>query len=699
MAVLSKIRQKSVLLIVVIGVALLAFIIGDLVNSGGLGTSSRNVGSINGVEINTQEYLHKVAQAEQNGRLGNAQANEMVWNNEVNNILLTSEFEKLGLKIGKDQLVNVIKQNPNFANDPTFQNQLGQFDMNKFNEFVMSMRNAGQDQWNAWLAYEKELEKFGLQQMYYSMIQAGMYTTSAEAKASYHTENSKVTFDYVTVPYSTIDDEETVVSDAEIESYIKQHANRFKSSVTRDIDFVVIPGEPSEKDREEIKERVASLLNPTVVYNTETNKNDSIPGFKETKNIADFVKSNSDIPFDTLYYAKKDLPLEYQEELFNLAPGDVFGPYEFNGYYCLTRLVDKKPGERVKAAHILITFADDDATGQKTKEEAKAEADRLFKEINANPEKFSDLAREYSEDPGSKNNGGEYDDIYKGQMVPEFNDFIFDNPVGKTGIVETQYGYHIVKVLEKKEGVQLATIAHKIEVSDSTGDAIYTQAAKLEQEASSKSLEDLAKEMKLDFEKEVVIRPFDETLPKVGDQRSIITWAFGRDTKEGEVKRFDFGDGYIVAKLNAKNDTGLLSANEARTTVEPVLINEKKATLIRKKMEGSTLEEIAGKTGATIATVNEVARQNPLVTNIGNEPKVVATAFATTIGEHSSLINGEKGVYMVRTKAVSEAPDLPNYNTYKTKTNNAIRNSSQTRASNALKNAAKIKDNRVGTIM
>lgn len=701
MAVLSKIRQKSVLLIAVIGIALLAFIIGDLVNSGSLNSGSRNVGSINGVEINTQEFLHKVAQAEQNGQMSNAQANQAVWNQELNSIILTSEFEKLGLQIGKDQLINVIKQNPNFASNPQFQNQLGQFDIAKFNEFVLGMKNAGQDQWNSWLSYEKELEKVGIQQMYNALITASIYTTSTDAKAAYKNENDKVSFDYVTVAYSTINNEEAKVSDEEISTYIKQHENRFKSDFTREIEYAFIDGSPSEQDKEEVKERVAELLKPSIVYNSTTSTNDTVAGFNTTKNIIDFVNTNSDVKFDSIYYTKSDLPLEYQEQLFNLTPGEVFGPYYFNDHYCLTRLVNKKQGEKVKAAHILITFEGSQApqSNPRSKEEAKAEADKILKEAQANPEKFGELALLNSEDPGSKNNAGEYDNISRGQMVPQFDEFIFSNNVGRIGVVETDFGYHIIKILEKKEAVQLATIAQKIEISDATGDVIYTQAAKLEQDAASGNLEELATQMQLAFQKDVTVRPFDEQLPVVGNQRTVISWAFGRDSKVGDIKRFDIADGYIVARLKSKNDTGLLSTTEARVSVEPILMDEKKASLIRQKMNGATIEEIASSTGATIASVNDVTLQNALITNIGQEAKVVGTAFATAVDQNSKLVDGTKGVYMVKTKAVTKAPELPNYNNYKQKETIANKNGASSKALNALKNAAKIKDNRVGTVL
>ncbi|MEK6451540.1 MULTISPECIES: peptidylprolyl isomerase [unclassified Myroides] len=699
MAVLSKIRQKSALLIAVIGIALLAFVIGDVVRSTG-GGLSRNVGSINGEEINTQEFLHKVAQAEKNGQMSNTQASVAVWNSEVNNILLTTEFEKLGLRIGKDQLVNVVKNNPNFANNPEFLNQLGQFDVNKFNQFVLMMKQAGQEQWNAWLAYEKELEKVGLEQMYFSLIQGGIYTTQTEAKASYLADNSKVSFDYVTVPYSTVNNEEAAVSDAAIIDYMKKHENRFKSETTRELQYAFLASKPSDSDKDAVKETIESLLQPRVQYNAETKKNDTVPGFKTIKDVESFVNTNSDIKFDSLYYAKKDLPLEYQEELFNLQPGQVFGPYVMGDYYCVSRLLDKKPGQRVDAAHILITYAGSAAPGStRTKEEAKAKAEEILKKVQEAPATFAAVATVETEDPGSKNNGGKYEDIPNGQMVKPFNDFIFNNPAGKIGLVETDFGYHVIQVINKKEGAKLATVALKIEVSDATADELFTKATTLEQDAASASdFIVAAKGLGFDTQNDVTVRPFEEFLPGVGNQRSIVAWAFNKETKDGTIKRFDNADGHIIVKLTSKNDTGLMPIEEVKPFIEPILMNEKKAQIIKQKMTGKTIEEVSTSSKASIASVSEVSLNAPLITNIGNEPLVVGTAFATAVNQNSNLIDGVKGVYMVKTKNVANAPELPNYNSYKAKVENGVRNMAQMRVMKALKDNAKIKDNRIGVI-
>jgi len=700
MAVLSKIRQKSALLIAVIGIALLAFVIGDVVRSTG-GGLSRNIGSVDGEEINTQEFLHKVAQAEKQGQMSNTQAGVMVWNSEVNSILLTNEFAKLGLRIGKDQLVNVVKNNPAFANNPEFLNAVGQFDINKFNQFVATMKSAGQEQWNQWLAYEKELEKSGLEQMYFSLVQGGIYTTTVEAKAAYAQENNKVTFDYVTVPYSTVNNTEAAVSNDEITDYMKKHANKFKSEPTRVLQYAFLPSQPSASDKETVKETIEGYLKPSVQYNASTKKNDTIPGFKTVKDIETFVNTNSDIKFDSLYYAKKDLPLEYQEELFNLQPGQTFGPYIMGDYYCISRMIDKKAGQRVDASHILIGFAGSQAPGAtRTKEEAKVVAEEILAKVKANPSSFATEAMMTSEDPGSKNNGGKYEDIPRGQMVPSFDKFIFNNAVGTIGLVETDFGYHIIQVNDKKEGAKLATVARKIEVSDTTADELFTKAGQLEQNAATaKDFIATAEGLGFTAQKDVTIRPFEEFLPGVGNQRNIISWAFNKDTKDTAIKRFDNADGHIIVKVVNKNDSGLAPLEEVRSIIEPILMNEKKAVILRKKMTGATIQEVSNSSKASIASITDATIAAPLITNIGNEPLVVGTAFATAVNKNSKLIDGLQGVYMVQTKNVAKAPELPaGYATYKTKIENPVRGIAQMQILKVLKDNAKVKDNRIGVL-
>lgn len=703
MAVLQKIREKSGLLIGVIGLSLFAFIIGGLFN-GGITMSSRNVGTINGVDIHTQDFQNKMQMALENGQAKGAQANNMIWNNEVKNILLESEFEKAGLRIGKDQLINVIKTHPNFGQNPQFLNEAGQFDISKFNAFIAQMKQAGAEQWNAWLGFESDLEKYAKEQMYYTMIKSSMVTTSAEAKFAYKKDNDKTTFDFVGITYASINDDQVKVTDAEIDAYVKKNEKQFKAQNSREVEYVFIENKPSKEDEAASKTIIEDLLKSSIVFNKATGKNDTVQGFKNNPNAVAFVNTNSDVPFDSTYYAKAELPAEFAEQLYNLGTGEVFGPYLFNNHYCISKALSKKNvTESVDASHILIAYKGAQSAAPTivlTKEEAKAKADNLLKQAQANPSSFAALATTNTDDPGSKEKGGKYEAVKKGQMVPAFDAFIFDNPTGKLGVVETDFGFHVIKVENKttKEAVQLATIAKTIEASDKTSDALYAKATKFEENATTKDFSKLATELGLIAQPVAKIGAFDEELPGVGANADAINWAYNKGTSIGDIKRIDNAQGHLIIKLTSINETGLMSANEARGMVEPILKNEKKAAIIQKQMAGATLEAVAKSAKTTIQTATDLSGSNATVPNFGLEPQVVGKALALKANETSKLINGSNGVYMIKGKSVTKAPELPNYNSFKQRVVTNNRNSVQNLVFGALYNVAKIEDNRAAVL-
>src|SRR5690606_12324547 len=320
MAVLQKIRERSGLLIGVIGFCILAFVAGDLL-SGGLDFNSRDVGEVNGVSISAIDYSNKIQNLEQSGRGKGAQLHNQVWQNEVRTILFNEQLDKAGLRLGKDQLINVLKTDPSFAQNPQFLNDAGKFDINKFNTFLAQMKAQGPQQWNAWLECEKQLETVAKEQMYLNMIKGAIVTTTAEAKVVYKNEATKVSFDYVTIPYATINDEQVKVTDDEITAYVKKHATQFKTTPSRKVEYVFIANKPSAEDETQTKQIIDDLLKPSVVFNQTTGKNDTISGFSKATDIKAFVNQNSDVPFDSTYYAKEQLPTEHAEKIFTAPVG------------------------------------------------------------------------------------------------------------------------------------------------------------------------------------------------------------------------------------------------------------------------------------------------------------------------------------------------------------------------------------------
>jgi peptidyl-prolyl cis-trans isomerase D len=694
MAILSKIRNRSGLLLILIGFALLAFVVQDLF-SNGFKSISTDVGSVNGKDISFEEFRIKVANVEKNGQNGqpmsSMQASNQVWNQEVSVALLTAEFEKLGLRVGEKHIVEVFKADPNIGQNQMFMNAAGKFDVNKFKDYFKS----NPEGIKILKEREKDAELNAKYQIYNSLVKGAMYTTEAEGKFKYEAEMNKVTFDFVAVPYSSIKDSDVKITDEEILAYMKTKEKKFKSEGSRELDYVLIEEKPSAEDEAEVKNKINSLMTSHVEFND--GKNDTIPSFQSAPNVAEFVNQNSDIPYDSTYIAKQDLPAEHAEQLFGLATGQVYGPYMFGNYYCISKALGRKVGAKSKASHILISWEGTQVPNKKekrTKEQAKAKAEGLLAQAIANPSMFMILAMSNSDD-SSAQQGGDLGYFGPGQMVKPFNDFVFNNPVGKIGLVETEFGYHIINVTDKQDAIRLATIAEKIEPSEATNDKIYTQATKFEMDATAgKDFAALTKEGKLTANPSVRVKAIDESFGAISNQRQIVKWAFAEDTNIGDVKRFEVVNmGHVIVKLKKVNEKGLMAVEEAKPQVEGLLKNKKKAEMIKAKMTGSSLAAIAASNKAAVVNAVDLTLESPAVPGAGFEPKVVGSAFTSKAGQISKPIDGNAGVYVLVTKTVTKAPALPKYTDYVNKlkpqaTGNAGR------FMQALKNDADIQDNR-----
>ena len=696
MAVLQKIRQRSGLLLLVIGFALLAFVVQDLFTKG-FKSQSKDVGSINGKDISFDQFRIKVANAEKSGQNGQPvtqiQAANQMWDQEVAIALVSDQFDKAGVRTSENNIIELLKKDPNIGKNPTFLNQLGKFDIAKFKQYFKN----NPEQAKAFEEREESDQINAKFQIYSTMIKAGMYTTNADGQFKYKLEADKVNFDYVSVLYSTIKDSDVKVTDADILEYIKKNEKRFKSEETREIEYVLIQDKPSTKDQDEMKAKITALLSPQVVFNNDTKKNDTLPSFKTATNVAEFVASNSDRPYDSTYVTKQDMPAEFADKLFTLPQGEVFGPYINGNYYYLSKAMGRKAGAKAKASHILIGWEGSKVQNQKekrTKEQAKAKAESLLAQAQANPGSFAMLALTNSDD-SSAQQGGDLGFFSKGQMVKPFDEYVFSNPIGKIGLVETEFGYHIINVTDKQDAVRLATIAQKIEPSETTSNETYTTATKFEMDAQDKDFATVAKAAKLTVNPAIKAKAMDEAFGSAGSQRQIIKWAYTRDTKVGDVKRFEIVNvGNVIARLKKINEKGLMTVEDAKPSVEGIIKNKKKAALITAKMKGSSLEAIAKTNATTIQNAAAASVDNSVLAGVGVEAKVVGTAFGSAVNKISAPIEGNSGVYVVKTKSITTAPKLPKYDDYvnKLKANNA---QAAGRVFPALKNDAKIDDNRL----
>jgi peptidyl-prolyl cis-trans isomerase D len=523
-----------------------------------------------------------------------------------------------------------------------------------------------------------------------------MYVTKADGKFKYEMEANKVNFDYVSVQYASIKDSEIKVTDADILDYMKKNEKRFKAEESREIEYVLISDQPSKSDEAEVKAKIEGLLAGSIEYNKETGVNDTLPSFKNAINVVDFVAANSDVPYDSTYVTKQDLPQAHADALYNLPAGDIYGPYINGKYYCLSKAMGKKAGAKAKASHILISWEGTQIPNKKekrTKEQAKAKADDLLEQAQANPGNFMMLALTNSDD-SSAQQGGDLGYFGPNQMVKPFNDFVFANATGTIGLVETEFGYHIINVTDKQDAIRLATVAQKIDASEATTNEAYTKATKFEMDANEKDFAVVAKAQNLTVNPAIKVLAMDEAFGMVGNQRQIVKWAFESGTSVGDIKRFEVPNvGNVIARLKKVNEKGLMTVEEAKPMVEMTIKNKKKAEKITAKMSGASLEAIAKANKTSVQSVDGVTVENAMLPNLGMESKVVGTAFGTAVNKVSAPVEGFSGVFVVKTKAVTKAPKLPKYDDYiaKLKANAAQFTG---RILPALKEKADIKDNR-----
>ena len=702
MAVLNKIRQRSVFLIIIIALALFSFVLADLFRNGGaISQKAENaIATINGKDIDRTEFAKKVELASRSfgGGTSSIQAVNYVWNQEVRETVFEEQFEELGIIAGEDQVNLLLEES--LATNPTFQNEAGVFDKAKMQEYVANVKATSKEAYQQWLDFEVDVSKRAKEQTYLNMIKAGVGSTLKEGELEYKMENDNVDIKYVQFPFSGIEDTKVEVSDAEIKSYIDKHADQYKAEPSRSIHYVLFNEVASAEDENQVKSEIASLLEDKVEFNAATKGTDSVFGFRNTDNVKEFVNQHSALKFEDSFKFKKDLPSAVADTLYNLGIGDVYGPYKDGDYIKISKIVAQKQiPDSVQASHILVSWQGLGTAGEteRTKEEAKVLADSILKVTKADKTKFADLAKEYSADNSNKDKGGDLGYFTPGRMVPAFDKYCFENKIGDQGVVETQFGYHVISIEDQKNeqrAVQVATVAQKIEPSEKTINNIFTETTKFQISAKDKNFEEVAKGSELAVRPVNNIKELDENIPGLGAKRAIVQWAFNEDSKVGDIKRFDVPEGYAVVQLTAKADKGAMTVADASPTVKPILLKEKKAEMLKSKISGASLDAIAQGQGQTVKVASALNMKTPTISGAGTEPKVVGTAFALEVGKISSPIVGNNGVYVIEVTKKTPASGLDDYKSYASQLTKSQEGAVSTKVFEALKEAAEIEDKR-----
>jgi peptidyl-prolyl cis-trans isomerase D len=703
MSIIQNLRDRAaVLLTALIAISLIGFLVQDAFVGGSRGLfsgRSNSVGSINGKKIDLMEFNDKVNLLEQNYRQRGMQSNEMltqnvvdgVWNNYIQEDLIRTEADKLGLGLTSKEMGSLLfSQDAPQEFKQLFQDpKTGSFDVNAAKTWFTNLKKSkkAEDLKSVNEQLMNPLVNKLLLDKYNALFVQGSYVPKWMVE-KLNTDNSGLaSISYVSIPYATVSDSinNVKISDAEINEYVAAHKEDFKQEKGRSVSYVTFDANPSAADSAKILSDLTMLKGQLLAA---------------TDPKAFVTRNNSKVPFFDGFVLKNRLQMAAKDSLAVLPVGVVMGPYLDGGNYTIARKLETRTlPDSVRVRHILIGTVDPQ-TGQAKRSDSAAKklADSVFALVKGGGD-FKALAASFSEDEGSKTVGGEYNiassDI---NLAKEFWDFSFFKKAGDRDIVKTVFGYHIMEVLNQRnyeEAYKIAYVAKAIVSSPETDNAASAAATQFSGNSrSQKGFDDNVTKMKLNKRLADNIREMDYAVGGM-PSRQMVKWIF--DNNVGSVSEpFDLKDKYVVLAVTGSYEEGVQSAAVARTMVEPILRNRKKAAEIISKTAGSnTLEAIASKHAVQVGTADSVRFSEAFVRDLGSEPKVIGASFDKNNQlKVSAPIEGANGVYYVQVKSLGAVSNPTSIDQLRKAAEAQIRQYANFSSMEALRKAADVKDTR-----
>jgi peptidyl-prolyl cis-trans isomerase D len=690
MAVIGTIRNRmGVVLVIFVGLALVLFILEGLLSSTGsiFSSSSRDVAKIGGTGVSVQEYEARVEQiAEMYKQRNNTEAidnntmdqiREQAWTQMVNDMVFGKEYEALGIDVSSDELFDMVQgKNIHPQIRQTFVDKNGQFNPANVIGFLKNLESADEKTRNQWYQFEKGLREERIGQKYNTLVSNAVYATTFQAKQEFIAKNSQAKISYVLLNYNSIPDSTVKISDGEIEDYYAEHKNEYKQENSRKLQYVVFDVEPSAEDRKEVGDEFQKLSEE----------------FKTTKDDSSFVARNSDVPFTDTYQKKGSLAPALDSVMFAASVGQTVGPYVENNTYKMAKLLEvKNLPDSVKARHILLKVekAED-------KDKIMARADSIKKAIKGG-KKFEELAKQYSVDQGSAEKGGDLGWFTEGAMVKPFNDACFTGNKGDMPIVQSQFGIHLIEILDQKntsKRVKVAILERKVEPSTPTYQGLYAKANEIASKLNAGDDFDKVISAKGLAKRESEVKESDRTLSAIESSREIVRWAYR--SKQGESSKvFEVGDKFVVAKLTEIKEKGIASFDQIKDQLKPLAIKDKKAKEMIEKIKGTDLNSIAASNKTTVQTADFVTFASAGIAGVGREPIVVGNVFALKKGGVSKAIKGNSGIFVVRVESITEQPLPKDFKAEKEQLLASFKQRAGYEIYNVLKDKAEIQDNRI----
>ncbi len=711
MALIGQIRKNSWLLIALIALGLGGFIVMDMFSGQQsiFGSSQFIVGEVEGTKIDWNEFSRTEQIIYQNST-DPFSTRKALWDFYVERTLLEEEAEVLGLRVGKDELLDlqfgaddrlspIIRQR--YRNQNTGQvnrELLSQLQDIITNDRIGQLVSEGQLSPNfrfQWAHQEKEIKKDRIQTKLITLVTKSLYTPSWMAEEIQKEQSQKVDIQYVQIPFDEVDNSQIEVTDSDYKEYYNKHINKYiVKEEKRKIEYVVFDVLPTAKDSAKLKKSF----------------NDLIEEFSKTEDDSTFIVANQGI-YNPVYTKQSELSPLIADTVFALSSGDIYGPYIEGGAYKAVKLIDRKViPDSVDSRHILARVETQEQLAA-----AQKRIDSLKTLIEDGVQPFDSLAIKFSDDGGSGAKGGDLGYAAPGQMVAPFNNYLFyDGEVGELGVVYSQFGIHLIEILDKKfvtneEGVKVAYIDQPIVPSQVTQDSLYNYVSDFVVE--HRTLEDLsaaiAENPSLQLEESAQLGKNDYAVANLGSgqsSRDIIKYAFDNDTYEGYVSPDIFiyrnpvefyDEKYIIAGLKSIQPAGKPTLENIKSEIEANVINKKKSEYLKSQISTTNLFELASAYSTEVDTAKNVAFSSGFVQGLGVEPDVVATAFNLELNTVSDPIAGNSGVFVIKVinKPVS-SPTPVNIPQLRKTANVGIVNQVRSGLLGAMKENATIKDYR-----
>jgi peptidyl-prolyl cis-trans isomerase D len=670
MALISKIRNNSWLLVVLIGLGLLGFIIMDMTSGqqSVFGSSQFTLAKIEGEKLDWNHFL-RVEQTLYSGSAGDTYGRrQYLWDFFVEEVLVQKEAEALGLGVSKTELLdlqfgpnpsNIIRQR--FADPNT-----GQINFQQLNEIRRAIEDGtftDPSMRSFWAQQEKEIIKERLQSKLSNMIAKAIYTPTWMVEMGNAEQNQRLDLAYVKIPFDEIDNSEVSLSDEDFKAYLQENRARYhQDEETRKIEYVVFDVFPSAEDSARVRTRIAEL----------------IPDFEAAENDSAFVELNYG-QITASYLSKDELSPAVADTIFTIPVGSVYGPYiDGSNYNAMKVLARETISDSADTRHILLQ-----ASTPADFERAKKTIDSLENLLLARTVSFDTLAARFSQDPGSANNGGKYENVRLNQFVPEFNEVLFvTGQIGRLYKVRTSFGWHLLEVLKRSasrtERVQIAMIGDNIEPSDETQNEAYDQVMsfigqnrKLEQLRQSVAAVD---GLELEVSRGLKKNDFQVGVLGAGQgARDMVRWAFNAKAGEVSPEAYTFQDPesyftnkYVVAALRSIQKPGLPSLDNIRDEIEPLVLNKKKGELIQQRIQSTDLDAIAAQFNTEVDTARSVTFGATFIPGLGAEPALIGEVFLLEPGQTTKPVIGQAGVFVAKVldkPALAAANNIPQLRT------------------------------------